>query len=177
MQFAKRSQRFDSSSSSNSISYGGYDSSSSTTAHTAHTAHSPTTATDAPQPGFIPREFVVTTPSLPGYKIERVVGLVQGNTVRSKNVLHTYMSNLHQIFGGELRSFTELLNEARSEALERLIEEAQHLGANAVVGLRVSSSNIQAQASEIHTYGTAVVVSLAKEHRPQYYDDGGSESD
>ena len=78
--------------------------------------------------------------------------------VSPQNVLADYFAGLRALFGGELSTYTDLMMEAREEATERMIEEARELGANAVVNIRVQTSNLAANASEIYTYGTAVVV-------------------
>ena len=95
---------------------------------------------------------------LPGYVISKHLGLVQGSTVRAKHVGRDFMAGLKNIVGGELKAYTELLNEARQEATERMIEQAEAAGANGVINVRFSTANITAGASEILAYGTAVVV-------------------
>lgn len=96
--------------------------------------------------------------TVPGRKIISYHGLVQGNTVRSKHVGRDIMAGLKNIVGGELRGYTELLEDARREATERMIEDARALGANAVVNVRFSTSAITAGASELYVYGTAVLI-------------------
>ena len=95
--------------------------------------------------------------TVPGRKILEFKGLVQGNTVRAKHVGRDIMAGLKNIVGGELQGYTELLDEARSEATTRMINEAQALGANAVVNVRFSTSAVTQGASELYVYGTAVV--------------------
>ena len=95
---------------------------------------------------------------LPGYVISKHLGLVQGSTVRAKHVGRDFMAGLKNIVGGELKAYTELLNEARQEATERMIEQAEAAGANGVINVRFSTANITAGASEILAYGTAVVI-------------------
>jgi len=95
---------------------------------------------------------------VPGKKITAHLGLVQGSTVRAKHAGRDIMAGLKNIFGGELKGYTELLSESRDEAVERLQQQAQALGANAVVNVRFSTSSIAAGASEIFVYGTAVIV-------------------
>jgi len=97
--------------------------------------------------------------TVPGRDIVSHLGLVQGNTVRAKHVGRDIMAGLKNIVGGELRGYTELLNDARGEATQRMVDEARALGANAVVNVRYSTSSISAGASELYVYGTAVVVS------------------
>ncbi|MFO1457415.1 MAG: YbjQ family protein [Steroidobacteraceae bacterium] len=96
--------------------------------------------------------------SVPGRTIVRHLGLVQGSTVRSKHVGRDLLAGLKNFVGGELRAYTELLNESRTEALERMVAQAQAVGANAVVNVRFSTSNIAAGAAEVMAYGTAVVL-------------------
>jgi len=95
---------------------------------------------------------------VPGKKIVKHLGLVQGSTVRAKHAGRDFMAGLKNIFGGELRGYTELLTESRDEAMNRLQEQAEAIGANAIVNVRFSTSSIAAGASEIFVYGTAVVV-------------------
>ena len=95
--------------------------------------------------------------TVPGRKILEFKGLVQGNTVRAKHVGRDIMAGLKNIVGGELQGYTELLDEARSEATTRMINEAQALGTNAVVNVRFSTSAVTQGASELYVYGTAVV--------------------
>jgi uncharacterized protein YbjQ (UPF0145 family) len=102
--------------------------------------------------------IVVNTETIPGYRIVQVKGLAQGNTVRAKHVGRDIAAGLKNIVGGELKGYTELLTEARREALERMLAQAEQLGANAVVNLRYSTSAITQGAAELYAYGTAVVV-------------------
>jgi len=95
---------------------------------------------------------------VPGKRITQHMGLVQGSTVRAKHAGKDIMAGLKNIFGGELSSYTELLNESRDEALERMKEQARLLGANAVLNVRFSTSSIAAGASELFVYGSAVIV-------------------
>lgn len=95
---------------------------------------------------------------LPGRLIQRHLGLVQGSSVRSKHVGRDIAASLKNIFGGELKGYTELLSDSREEATERMIEQAKSLGANAVLNVRFSTSSIAAGAAEIFVYGTAVVL-------------------
>ncbi|MFP6591289.1 MAG: YbjQ family protein [Candidatus Latescibacterota bacterium] len=102
--------------------------------------------------------IVVNTESVPGLPILEVKGLVQGNTVRAKHVGRDIAASFKNIFGGELRGYTELLTEARREALGRMLRQAQAIGANAVVNVRFATSSITSGAAELYAYGTAVVV-------------------
>jgi len=96
--------------------------------------------------------------TVPGRNIVAWKGLVQGNTVRAKHVGRDIMAGLKNIVGGELKGYTELLEDARQDAVERMVEQARSLGANAVVNVRFSTSSITSGASELYAYGTAVVV-------------------
>lgn len=96
--------------------------------------------------------------TVPGRQIINHLGLVQGNTVRAKHVGRDIMAGLKNIVGGELKGYTELLNDAREEAMARMIADAKARGANAVINVRFSTSSISAGASELYCYGTAVSV-------------------
>ena len=96
--------------------------------------------------------------TFPGKTIVRHLGLVQGSTVRSKHAGKDILAGLKNFVGGELKSYTELLNESRQEAIDRMVQQAQAVGANAVINIRFSTSNITAGAAEVMAYGTAVVV-------------------
>lgn len=97
---------------------------------------------------------------LPDRRIVRHIGLVQGSSVRSKHAGRDIMASLKNIFGGELRGYTELLHESREEATERLIAQAEKIGANAVLNVRYSTSSIAAGAAEIFVYGSAVELEI-----------------
>ncbi|MFL1413066.1 YbjQ family protein [Acinetobacter baumannii] len=104
--------------------------------------------------------------SVPGHQILKQLDVVYGSTVRSKHVGRDLMASLKNIVGGELTGYTELLEESRKEAMQRMIVKAQQLGANAIVGIRFSTSNIAQGASELFVYGTAVVVQPQTPHLP-----------
>ena len=95
---------------------------------------------------------------LPNKRVVQHLGLVQGSTVRAKHAGKDIMAGFKNIFGGELGSYTELLQESREEAVQRMQEQAASIGANAVINVRFSTSAIAAGASEILAYGTAVVI-------------------
>ena len=95
---------------------------------------------------------------IPGLTIVKHLGLVQGSTVRAKHVGRDLMAGLKNIVGGELTGYTELLQESREEAVKRMQEQAEALGANAVLNIRFSTSSVAAGAAEIFAYGTAVVM-------------------
>lgn len=94
--------------------------------------------------------------TVPGRTIVEHYGLVTGSTVRAKHIGRDLMASLKNIVGGELKGYTELLGEARQEAVARMVEQARALGANAVVNVRFSTSSVTAGASELYAYGTAV---------------------
>ena len=96
--------------------------------------------------------------TVPGKTISKHLGLVQGSTVRSKHVGRDIMAGFKNIFGGELEGYTELLHESRDEAIARMIKQAESIGANAILNIRFSTSSITQGASELFTYGTAVVL-------------------
>ena len=102
--------------------------------------------------------IVVNTESLPGYRVTEVRGMVLGNTIRAKHVGRDIMAGLKNIVGGELRGYTEMMIEARRQAMERMIDQAEELGANAVLNVRYSTSMVVQAAAELLAYGTAVVV-------------------
>jgi len=99
-----------------------------------------------------------TTDTIPGKTITKHLGLVRGNTIRARHVGKDILAGLRNLVGGEIAEYTKLLGESREQALDRMIEEAKKLGANAVVGVRFSTSEVMTHAAEILAYGTAVVV-------------------
>ncbi|CAH2713589.1 hypothetical protein BACCIP111895_00725 [Neobacillus rhizosphaerae] len=100
--------------------------------------------------------MIVTTDSIPGKEIKELVGFVKGSTVQSKHIGKDILAGLKTIVGGEIKEYTEMLNEARQKAIDRMTDEARELGANAIVGMRLQSSSVMQGASEIIAYGTAV---------------------
>lgn len=96
--------------------------------------------------------------TVPGCQIVQYRGLVQGSSVRAKHLGRDIMAGLKNITGGELKGYTELLQETRNEAIGRMVQEAQAVGANAVLNIRLSTSSVAAGAAEVMAYGTAVVV-------------------
>lgn len=98
------------------------------------------------------------TETIPGKEIVQFYGVVSGSTVRAKHIGRDLMASLKNIVGGELKGYTELLQEARVDALRRMSEQAESLGANAVVNVRFSTSSIAQGAAELFAYGTAVRV-------------------
>ena len=102
--------------------------------------------------------IVVTTPRVEGMRIVRVLGLVRGNTVRSRHLGRDLLAGLRNVVGGEIPEYTKLLAESREQAVDRMVEEARGLGANAIVQMRFQTSMIMRLAAELLVYGTAVVV-------------------
>ncbi len=101
---------------------------------------------------------LTNTESIPGKSIVSCHGVVSGSTVRAKHAGRDIMASVKNIFGGELKGYTELLEESRNEAVERMKNQAKQLGANGIVNVRFSTSSVAAGASEIYVYGTAVTV-------------------
>ncbi len=102
--------------------------------------------------------IITNIETVPGKEIVEHYGLVTGSTVRAKHVGRDLMASLKNIVGGELKGYTELLEDARKQARERMIEQARELGANAVINVRFNTSSIAQGASELYIYGTAVRV-------------------
>ena len=102
--------------------------------------------------------IVTNTETVPGKTIVEFYGMVSGSTVRAKHVGKDILASLKNLVGGELTSYTELLNESRQEALHRMFQEAESMGANAVVNVRFSTSSVAQGAAELFAYGTAVRV-------------------
>ena len=98
------------------------------------------------------------TEMIPGFRTVRHIGLVQGNTIRAKNIGRDILAGFKNIVGGELKGYTELLGDSRKEAVGRMIAQAESMGANAVVNVRFATSSVAAGASELFAYGTAVRV-------------------
>jgi uncharacterized protein YbjQ (UPF0145 family) len=98
------------------------------------------------------------TEMVPGKQITAFFGVVSGSTVRAKHIGKDLMAGLKNIIGGELKAYTELIAEAREDAIARMVKEAESLGANAVVNVRFSTSSVAQGAAELFAYGTAVTV-------------------
>ena len=99
--------------------------------------------------------FVFSIESVPGKEI-RAIGMVKGATVQTKHLGKDFLAGFKNLVGGEIKSYTEMLNEARQIATDRMIREAEALGADAVVGVRYASSEVMQGAAEVFAYGTAV---------------------
>jgi len=102
--------------------------------------------------------MIVTTDFIPGKEVRELIGFVKGSTVQSKHIGKDLMAGLKTIVGGEIKEYTDMLDEARQKAIERMVDEARKLGANAIIGMRLQSSSVMQGASEIIAYGTAVWV-------------------
>ena len=110
--------------------------------------------------------IVVNTETIPGFDIVAVKGLVQGNTIRVKHLGRDITASLKNLVGGELTQYTELLTESRRQAVERMIQQAQELGADAIVNVRFTTSSIAAGAAELYAYGTAVTTARSTTGSP-----------
>ena len=99
--------------------------------------------------------LLVTTETVSGRELE-MLGLVKGSTIQSKNIGRDITQGIKTLVGGELKSYTDMMNEARSIATQRMVDEAQALGADAVVAVRYSSASVMQGAAEVMAYGTAV---------------------
>lgn len=110
------------------------------------------------------RIIIVTTPTLPGYRIAKVLGVVHGLTVRTRGVGGKFIAGIEGMFGGEVTTYSSEAEKARRESLQRLIDKATAMGANAVIGVDFETSDIlQGTATLFSAYGTAVVVEPAKD--------------
>jgi len=102
--------------------------------------------------------LLVTTDEIRGMPIEETLGLVRGNTIRARHIGRDIMAGLRTIVGGEIKDYTVMLGQARDQAIERMMHQAAELGANAIVGVRFTTSQTMSGAAEILAYGTAVRV-------------------
>jgi len=102
--------------------------------------------------------IITTTETIEGKKIVHTLGLVRGNTIRARHIGRDILALLRNIVGGEIHDYTKLLAESREQSLDRMVAEAQRLGANAVVGVRFATSVLMGGAAELLAYGTAVMV-------------------
>jgi uncharacterized protein YbjQ (UPF0145 family) len=102
--------------------------------------------------------IVTTSETIGGHRIVRTLGLARGNTIRARHVGKDIMAFGRNIVGGEVSEYTKLLAEAREQAIDRMVEEAESLGANAIVTLRFSTAQVMSGAAELLAYGTAVVI-------------------
>lgn len=104
--------------------------------------------------------LLCTTDAAPGHRIVKVLGLVRGNTVRTRNIGADFLAGLRNLVGGEVNQYTRMLAQSREQALDRWRAEALQIGANAIVGLRITTSTVMQGAAEILAYGTAVIVEV-----------------
>ena len=102
--------------------------------------------------------IVVTTEQIEGKRITETLGLVRGSTIRARHVGRDIMAGLRNIVGGEVKDYTVMLAQAREEAIQRMIEQAEKMGANAIVGTRFVTSMVMSGAAEMVAYGTAIKV-------------------
>lgn len=103
--------------------------------------------------------IIVNTDYVPGYEVKELKGFVRGSTVHSKNVGRDILASLKNIVGGELVDYTNMMDEARQQAISRMKKNAEEKGANAIINVRLETSTVTNAASEIIAYGTAVTVS------------------
>ena len=102
--------------------------------------------------------LLTTTETIEGKKIVKTLGLVRGNTIRARHIGNDIMASLKNVVGGEISNYTKMMAESREQALDRMVEEAQGMGANAVIQMRFATSMVMTSAAEILAYGTAVIV-------------------
>lgn len=102
--------------------------------------------------------IVVTTDNVPGYRIKEIKGIARGGIVRATHIGRDIVALLKNIKGGEIKEYTQLLAEAREEAIRRMIISAKEMGANAIVGFRFATANLGGSMAEVYAYGTAVVI-------------------
>jgi uncharacterized protein YbjQ (UPF0145 family) len=102
--------------------------------------------------------IVVTTDAIPGYRVKEVKGLVVGASARATHFGRDLVAFLRNIAGGEVKAYVELLNIAKEEAIKRMVQEAKAKGANAIIGFRLTTTNIASGVAELYAYGTAVIV-------------------
>ncbi len=100
--------------------------------------------------------ILATTNTVPGRETAAILGVARGNTIRTRHVGRDILAGLRTIVGGEIAGYTKLMAESREQAIARMIEHAESLGADAIVGVRVTTQMVMAGASEILVYGTAV---------------------
>ena len=102
--------------------------------------------------------IISTAEQIEGKKIVKTIGLVRGSTIRARHMGRDIMAGLRGIVGGEITEYTKMMAESREQAIQRMVEDAEKQGANAIVGLRFTTSMVMQNASEILAYGTGVVV-------------------
>lgn len=102
--------------------------------------------------------ILVNTSDIPGKQIVEVYGLVKGSTIRAKHIGKDIAAGLRTLVGGEIKEYSEMMNEARGQAIQRMVKEAEAMGANAIVNIRFTTAQVMAGAAELLAYGTAVKV-------------------
>lgn len=102
--------------------------------------------------------ILVTTDFVQGKEIKKTLGLVRGNTIRARHIGRDIKAGLKGIVGGEIKDYTKMMAESREQALDRMVEEAEQLGANAIINVRFTTSMIMQSAAEILAFGTGVIV-------------------
>lgn len=102
--------------------------------------------------------FLSTTYTIENKRIVKHLGLVKGNTIRARHIGRDIMAGLRNVVGGEISDYTKMMAESREQAIDRMIEDAQDMGANAIIGVQFSTSMVMQMAAEIMVYGTAVIV-------------------
>ena len=101
---------------------------------------------------------IVTTNEIKGYEITEVIGLVRGNTIRARAIGKDIMAGLKNLIGGEIHEYTKMIAESREQALDRMVDEAEDKGADAIIGVRFTTSSVMQGAAELFAYGTAVKI-------------------
>jgi uncharacterized protein YbjQ (UPF0145 family) len=104
------------------------------------------------------QEMVSTSFEIPGYRVRKNLGLVRGVTVRSRSVIGSFAGSVQTLFGGNISIFTELCEKARQEAYDLMLEHADQMGANAIIGMRYDANDVMDGVTEVLAYGTAVVM-------------------
>jgi len=102
--------------------------------------------------------IITTSDEIPGKKIVKTLGLVKGNTIRARHVGKDIIAGFRNIVGGEIIEYTKMLAESREQSIDRMVENGEKMGANAIVALRFTTSSIMGGAAELLAYGTAVVI-------------------
>jgi uncharacterized protein YbjQ (UPF0145 family) len=102
--------------------------------------------------------IVITADHIPGKKVKKIFGLVRGNTIRARHLGKDILAGLKNLVGGEITEYTKLMAESREQAIDRMTDEAQRLGANAIITVRFTTSMIMGGAAELLAYGTAVLL-------------------
>jgi uncharacterized protein YbjQ (UPF0145 family) len=100
--------------------------------------------------------IITTTETIPGKKVQEILGIAKGSTIRAKHLGRDIMAGLKHLVGGELKGYTEMLSEARDQSMERMEAEAEKLGADAIVNVRLLTAEVMQGAAEVLAYGTAV---------------------